>query len=164
SSGYADPSNNLKAIQSRNGNKIIMDDNSGSMFISDNGGSSSLYDGAGNFQVSANSNITLNVGNSSAFVTMDSSGKITIEGNTNIELKVGNSLIAITENDITIDSKTIEVKGKDEINMTSKNNTITGNTKTTIDGMEVAINPTGDVNIQPDGGNVVIKGTEVDIN
>ncbi|MBC9798016.1 type VI secretion system Vgr family protein, partial [Sinomicrobium weinanense] len=47
SSGYADPSNNLKAIQSRNGNKIIMDDNSGSMFISDNGGSSSLYDGAG---------------------------------------------------------------------------------------------------------------------
>ncbi|RNL85960.1 hypothetical protein ED312_11935 [Sinomicrobium pectinilyticum] len=163
-SGYADPSNNLKAIQSRNGNKIIMDDNSGSMFFSDNGGASSLYDGAGNLYVDANSNITLNVGGGSSKVTMDCSGNITIEGNTNVKLKVGSSKIEITEDMITIDSKTIEATGVDDITIKSKTNTITGETKTKIDGSAVTIDPTGDVTVQPDGGNVIIKGTEVDIN
>ncbi|MGS2764000.1 type VI secretion system Vgr family protein [Sinomicrobium sp. M5D2P9] len=163
-SGYADPNNNLKAIQSRNGNKIIMDDNSGSMFFSDNGGASSLYDGAGNLYVDANSNITLNVGGGSSKVTMDCSGNIIIEGNTNVKLKVGDSYIEITEESITVNSKKVDVTGEDEINMTGKENTITGEILTQLNGQAVTIDPTGDVTVQPDGGNVIIKGTEVDIN
>ncbi|UGU17177.1 phage baseplate assembly protein V [Sinomicrobium kalidii] len=162
-SGYADPNNNLKAIQSRNGNKIIMDDNSGSMFMSDNGGASSLYDGAGNLYVNANSNVTLNVGDGNAKITMDCSGAVTIEGNTNITLKVNSSKIEITENDITIDSKNVNLKGKEKIDLagedivtiSGKTNTVTGDTKTTIDGAEIAVTPTGIV---------TISGSEVDIN
>ncbi len=164
SSGYADPDNNLKAIQSRNGNKIIMDDNSGSMYISDNGGASSFYDGAGNLRVDANTTVCINVGDSNARIIMDSSGNIEIKGDTHVKLKVGDSYIEITEDHITLNSKNIDLTGEDSITLTGEKNTITGNTLTEMNGSAVTIDPSGDVTVQPDGGNVIIKGTQVDIN
>ncbi|WP_461532422.1 type VI secretion system Vgr family protein [Sinomicrobium sp.] len=163
-SGYADPNNNLKAIQSRSGSKVVMDDNSGSVLISDQGGASSFFDGAGNFALNANSSVSITVGESNALISMDSGGNILVEGDTNIKFKVGSTVIDITEENITLESKSIDVKGKDTFTLTGKDNTITGETITKIDGEAVTISPTGDVTIQPNGGNVIIKGAEVDIN
>ncbi|HSD13893.1 MAG TPA: phage baseplate assembly protein V [Flavobacterium sp.] len=62
SSGYADGSNNLKAIHTRSGTKIILNDEEGSVFIEDPSGNTWKMDGKGNINVTATNDIIFTAG------------------------------------------------------------------------------------------------------
>jgi uncharacterized protein involved in type VI secretion and phage assembly len=111
---FANEGNDVKALQTRSGNKMLMNDKKGSMYMSDKGGANSLMDGAGNIVTNANVNSTLNAGNQSsinvggkegappqAYLTMDAGGNIVLDGKTSITIKVGGNVITITKEGIT---------------------------------------------------------------
>jgi type VI secretion system secreted protein VgrG len=110
---FSNEGNDIKALQTRSGNKMIMNDKDGSVFMSDRGGANSMMDGAGNITTNANANSTLNAGANAAInvgardgappaacVTMDASGNITIDGKTSITIKVGGNVITISKEGI----------------------------------------------------------------
>lgn len=124
---YSNGGNDIKALQSRSGNKVILNDNDGSVHITDKGGADTMMDGSGNIVTNANVNSTLNAGSQAAInvgakdggpaqalITMDAAGNIVIDGKTSITIKVGNNIITIS---------------KDGINTTAA----VGNIKTTAD-------------------------------
>jgi type VI secretion system secreted protein VgrG len=111
---FANAGNDVKALQTRSGNKMVMNDKDGSVHITDKGGADTMMDGAGNITTNANMNSTLNAGNQSsinvggkegappqAFVTMDAGGNIVIDGKTSITIRVGGNSITIDANGIT---------------------------------------------------------------
>jgi type VI secretion system secreted protein VgrG len=67
SSGYADASNNVKAIHTRSGTKILLNDGEGSVFIEDPSGNTWKMDGQGNIEVNAPKNFTVNAGENITF-------------------------------------------------------------------------------------------------
>jgi type VI secretion system secreted protein VgrG len=111
---FANAGNDVKALQTRSGNKMVMNDKDGSVYMSDKGGANSMMDGAGNIVTNANNTSTLNAGSKVAlnagaeegapapsFVTMDSAGNIEINGKTSITIKVGGNVITMAaEGDI----------------------------------------------------------------
>jgi type VI secretion system secreted protein VgrG len=111
---FANAGNDVKALQTRSGNKMVMNDKDGSVYMTDKGGANSLMDGAGNIVTNANVNSTLNAGNQSsinvggkegappqAFLTMDAGGNIVLDGKTSITIKVGGNVITIDAKGIT---------------------------------------------------------------
>jgi type VI secretion system secreted protein VgrG len=106
---FANEGNDVKALQTRSGNKMVMNDKDGSVYMSDKGGANSLMDGAGNITTCANENSTLNAGSQSVInvgsgqsvVTMDKAGNVTIDAKTSITIKVGGNVINITKEGIT---------------------------------------------------------------
>lgn len=70
--------NDVKAIQTRSGNKIIMNDKEGSIFVEDKDGNSLKMDGEGNIKVLANKSIELTCGE--AKIEMREDGTINITG------------------------------------------------------------------------------------
>jgi type VI secretion system secreted protein VgrG len=125
---YSNGGNDVKALQTRSGNRMIMNDKDGSVFVSDKGGANTMMDGAGNITTNANANSVLNAGALAAlnvggregepptsFVTMDSGGNIVIDGKASITIRVGGNSIIISEAGIV----TVADKGKIESTATS---------------------------------------------
>lgn len=74
--GTAD--NDIKAIQTRSGNKILMNDKEGSVQVEDKDGNSVTMDGAGNIKVAGKNSIVLACGE--ANITLKKDGAIQITG------------------------------------------------------------------------------------
>ena len=95
-SEFGDKENNIKAIQTRSGNKVIMDDKEGSVFIEDKDKNSVKMDGEGNIKVLANKSIVLTCGESKIEMkkdgTIDITGKkITVNATDNAKMGSGSS-------------------------------------------------------------------------
>jgi type VI secretion system secreted protein VgrG len=63
SNTYGNGGNDVKALQTRSGNKVIMNDKDGSVFVEDKDGNSMLIDGAGNITVKSNNTVTIDATN-----------------------------------------------------------------------------------------------------
>ncbi|RAV29183.1 type VI secretion system Vgr family protein [Sinomicrobium soli] len=138
-SGYADSDNNLKAIQSKSGNKIIMNDKDGSITITDKGAALLVMDGAGNININGSTSKNINIGEGASTLNMDKNGVINFSGNEQFAITVGeSSLILKKDGVIEINGKDIKVTGTANTLITAKNNHIAGQTK--MDGGEVFIN------------------------
>ncbi len=144
---FANAGNDVKALQTRSGNKMIMNDNQGSVYMSDKGGANSLMDGAGNITTNANkistlnagTKSTINVGKGKSVVTMDEGGNIEINATANLKINVGASKIELkSDGTITINGHQISIDGKTSTLVTAPNNHIAGITK--LDGGDVFIN------------------------
>ena len=148
---FANAGNDVKALQTRSGNKMVMNDKDGSVYMSDKGGANSMMDGAGNITTNANVNSTLNAGNQSsinvggkegappqAFLTMDAGGNIVIDGKTSITIKVGGNVI-------TIDAKGITTTAA------------IGDITTSADAGKLSLNSTGDMSTTT-AANLTISG------
>lgn len=155
---FSNAGNDVKALQTRSGNKVVMNDKDGSVLISDKGGANSLMDGAGNMITNVNANRTLNAGNShvvnvgakedappQSVLQMDAEGNIVIDGKTSITLKVGGNSITITNDSIT----TLSEKG-DITNVTQEG------------AMAIAA-LSGMLSLQSSGGNMLIS-TDSELN
>jgi type VI secretion system secreted protein VgrG len=59
SNAYSNGGNDVKALQTRSGNKVIMNDADGSVFVEDKDGNSMLIDGAGNVTIKSNKTVTI---------------------------------------------------------------------------------------------------------
>ncbi|MBX2924963.1 MAG: type VI secretion system tip protein VgrG [Chitinophagaceae bacterium] len=75
---FSNKDNDVKAIQTRSGNKIIMNDKEGSVFVEDKDGNSIKIDGEGNIAVLANKQIALTCGKTK--IEMKEDGTIDITG------------------------------------------------------------------------------------
>jgi type VI secretion system secreted protein VgrG len=149
---FANGGNDVKALQTRSGNKMVMNDKDGSVYMTDKGGANSLMDGAGNIVTNANVNSTLNAGNQSSinvggkegapapsFVTLDAGGNIVINANTNLKINVGASVLEMkSDGTITINGKAIGIGATEVTQIVAPNNRINGITK--MDGGDVFIN------------------------
>jgi len=161
SNTYGNGGNDVKALQTRSGNKVIMNDADGSVFVEDKGGNSILIDGAGNITVKSNNTVTINATNEITFNTK----KITM----------------IAENEISMQSKVLDaqltetatVYGKNEMNVGSHTTVnidcdnkidISAQVETDVFGKtKVALNTPGHVEINGQAA-TAITGGQVKLN
>lgn len=167
---FSNGGNDVKAIQSRSGNKLVLNDSAGSVHLSDQGGAAKgadlLFDGAGNaiantkenhttnvgtnhtVNVGANQsnvvkeNHSTNVGNGKSVFTMDKEGNIIIDGKKKITFISGDSCIILNTNgDIQIIGKNISINGDGIVTVKGKGSAVaTFNDTTVINGKQVDIN------------------------
>ncbi len=138
-SGYHDPDNNLKAFQSRSGNKVVMNDKSGSMLLEDANGTKYFMDGAGNINIVGDTSKNIDIGQGASTLNMDKNGVINFSGNKQFAITVGeSSLILHSDGNIELKGKNIILTGDENTKITGKNNHIAGETK--LDGGDVFIN------------------------
>ena len=69
SNTYSNGGNDVKALQTRSGNKVVMNDKDGSVFVEDKDGNSMLIDGAGNITIKSNNTVTIDATNQITFKT-----------------------------------------------------------------------------------------------
>jgi type VI secretion system secreted protein VgrG len=147
-SGFGDKENNIKAIQTRSGNKVIMNDKEGSIFIEDKDKNSIKLDGEGNIDVLANQCIVLTCGESKIEMkkdgTIDITGKkITVNATDNAKMGSGSS-------SFTADGKGNEAK--------------MAGMKTNINGSMEASMKGGTKTEVTASGNVAVKGALITLN
>jgi uncharacterized protein involved in type VI secretion and phage assembly len=140
SNTYSNAANDVKALQTRSGNKVIMNDKDGSVFVEDKDGNSMLIDGAGNITVKSNKTVLIDATNEITFKTK----KITMlaEDEINMASKVFVGKL----------SETSTLYGKDE------NNVLSGNTVTVGGENKVSVGANQEVIVY--GGKKVELGSE----
>lgn len=140
---YSNGGNDVKALQSRSGNKMVFHDTEGSVHLSDSKGNDIKMDGAGNINIKSSESIVLTCGSSS--IAMKKDGTITINGK-NITIKGEDTLNTETKAQTMKATQTYSLEGNK--NTTSgTTNTITGKDYNQFTGHETKI----------DGGNVFIN-------
>lgn len=110
---FGNSGNDVKALQTRSGNKVVLNDKDGSVFMSDKGGANMLFDGAGNATTNVNTDNTLNAGTTHlinvgakedappmSMMKMDAEGNVILESYNSIILKVGECKIVINNDGI----------------------------------------------------------------
>lgn len=105
---FSNGGNDVKALQTRSGNKVIMNDADGSVFVEDKDGNSMLIDGAGNITVKSNNTVTIDATNEITLKTK----KITMQAEEEI---IMNSKVLDGEF-----TETSTIYGKNENNVLSK--------------------------------------------
>jgi type VI secretion system secreted protein VgrG len=140
SNTYSNGGNDVKALQTRSGNKVIMNDKDGSVFVEDKDGNSMLIDGAGNITVKSNKTVLIDATNEITFKTK----KITMlaEDEINMASKVFVGKL----------SETSTLYGKDE------NNVLSGNTVSVGAENKVTVGANQEVSVY--GGKKVELGSE----
>jgi uncharacterized protein involved in type VI secretion and phage assembly len=161
SNTFSNGGNDVKALQTRSGNKVIMNDADGSVFVEDKDGNSMLIDGAGNITVKSNNTVTIDATNEITLKTK----KITMEAEDEI---IMNSKVLDGEF-----TETSTIYGKNENNVLSKTAVNVGSdNKVNISGdVEVDIYGKTKVELDSDGsveanGKVIttIAGGQVKLN
>ncbi len=161
---FANAGNDVKALQTRSGNKMVMNDKDGSVQLTDKGGADMFFDGAGNVIANNKNDNTNNIGNNhtanvgtkhtvkvgkggECILKMDSGGNITLDGKTSLKITIGNSVLEMkSDGTITLNGKTFVAGTTEGIGMNAgqmfkviaSNNHINGITK--MDGGDVFIN------------------------
>lgn len=146
SSAFSNGGNDVKALQTRSGNKVIMNDAAGSVFVEDKDGNSVLIDGAGNITIKANKTVLIEATDEITFKTK----KITMlaENEIHMESKKLESLLSETasihgKNHATIQSDTlvslesknkVEATGHTEVNINGKSKVTVNSTQVEVDG------------------------------
>jgi uncharacterized protein involved in type VI secretion and phage assembly len=161
SNTFSNGGNDVKALQTRSGNKVIMNDADGSVFVEDKDGNSMLIDGAGNITVKSNNTVTIDATNEITLKTK----KITMEAEDEI---IMNSKVLDGEF-----TETSTIYGKNENNVLSKTAVNVGaDNKVNISGgVEVDVYGKSKVELDSDGsveanGKVItsIAGGQVKLN
>ena len=145
---FSNSANDVKAIQTRSGNKIIMNDQEGSVFVEDKDANSVKMDGDGNINVLSNKSIVLTCGDSK--IEMKKDGTIEITG------------------------KKITVNGDDKATMVSKQASFTADGQggeAKVEGMKASITGTTEAKVASSakteisgGANVAVKGALITLN
>lgn len=145
---YSNNNNDVKAIQTRSGNKIVMNDKEGSIFVEDKDSNSIKIDGDGNINVLSNKSIVLTCGDSK------------------IEMKKDGT-INITGKKITTNAKEKATMVSNQASFTADGNS--GDAK--MDGMKAAINGSMEAKLAGGAktevsasGNVAVKGALITLN
>ena len=111
--------NKCKSITTRSGCALTLNDAEGSVTLNDKGGANMDFDGGGNASTTANSAVRVSagkqvktdVGNGQSVLTMGKDGTIDLSGHKKITFKVGSSTITITDNNIKLESSTVDIDG-----------------------------------------------------
>lgn len=143
SNTYSNGGNDVKALQTRSGNKVIMNDKDGSVFVEDKDGNSMLIDGAGNITVKSNNTVTIDATNQITFktklISMEAVDKIQMNSKI-LDGQFDNTATLFGKNEMNVGSTTVT-------NVDSENKvSISGGTETDIYGKQkVALSSDGSV-------------------
>lgn len=154
-SSFSNGGNDVKALQTRSGNKVVMNDAVGSVFVEDKDGNNMMMDGAGNVTMKSNQTMTMVCGKSKIFMKED--GTITINGKTITSTATEKGTMESGDASVTLTSAGAVV------NMSGTDTTVNGNTSVTVNGNatvavssnKVSVNGNADVGIT--GGLVKIN-------
>lgn len=153
SNAYSNGGNDVKALQTRSGNKVIMDDAAGSVFVEDKDGNSMLIDGAGNITVKSNKTVLIDAVDEITFktkkITMLAENEIYMESkkfdgqlSETANLTGTNKVTVTSDTLISLESQNkIEAAGNTEID-------ITGNSKVSVNSTNVEVNGTAATNVR----------------
>lgn len=152
---FSNGGNDVKALQTRSGNKIVMNDAAGSVFVEDKDGNSMLIDGAGKINVLSKEEISMTCGESS--IVMKKDGTITITGKaiTSNASDVGKIVSGGASVTLTSKGAKADLSGTDSTVVGSKSVVVNGNSSATVSSTKVAVNGSADVGIT--GGLVKIN-------
>jgi len=146
SNSYSNGGNDVKALQTRSGNKLVLNDAEGSVHLTDKGPAELKFDGAGN-------------------ATMNATKIITIKGDEEIHLICGESSIHLfKDGTIVINGKEIFTDGSTSVAVTSGENsgiviqpatleagsnsvTVTGKSEVSVGGAKIGIGGGAEVNV-----------------
>jgi uncharacterized protein involved in type VI secretion and phage assembly len=110
SSTLSNGGNDVKALQTRSGNKVVMNDKDGSVFVEDKAGNSILIDGAGNITVKSSNTVTIDATNLITFKTKKISMEAVDEIVMNSKVLDGqftNTATLYGQNEMNVGSKTV---------------------------------------------------------
>jgi type VI secretion system secreted protein VgrG len=148
---YSSGGNDVKALQTRSGNKMVMNDKDGSVHISDKGPNSITFDGAGNALLTTAETITFKVGDSTMVMKKD--GTIAINGKDIISIategimqQAKNIGIAAKEK-LVGTAKETGINGDDKLGLMSKDLTALGSISAKINGAKVDVSADGNCTI-----------------
>ena len=145
---YSNAGNDVKALQTRSGNKIVMNDNNKSMYLSDGAGNDVMIDGAGNINVKSSKSIVLTCGDSK--IEMKKDGTININGKNITNTATEKAKMVSGQASFTAES------GGNVANMDGVKSNVTGTSETKIKG-----GATTEVSA---GGKVAVKSTLITLN
>ena len=117
--------NNCKSLTSRRGSSLKLDDSVGSVTLHDKGTVNMNFDGAGNACLDAQSKIGLSVGDTNSELILEKNGNVFLSADSNITFMVGDSSIVIDKNGININSSNINLNGT-TINIKGTKKTVVG--------------------------------------
>lgn len=118
-SSFGNAGNDVKALQTRSGNKLIMNDSAGSVFVEDKDGNSMMMDGAGNVTVVSNKIVTINATNEIIMNTK----KFTINSENEINLYSKKLDAQFTETAAIVGKNKAEFLSDTEVSIWSQNKT-----------------------------------------
>jgi uncharacterized protein involved in type VI secretion and phage assembly len=159
STSFSNSGNDVKALQTRSGNKVVMNDKDGSVFVEDKDGNSMLIDGAGNILTSSKESITLSCGKS--VIVMKKDGTITINGKDIVSTATENIVSGAknigmsADNDLVAVAKKASVTGSDQLGLSSKELMADGSTSTKINGGKIDMD--GGAQISLTGGMIKLN-------
>ncbi|MEM5540340.1 phage baseplate assembly protein V, partial [Olleya sp. AS48] len=138
---FQNANNDIKALQSRSGNKMVFNDNEGSTTNTDSGTAGIKLDGSGTIINQANDKFEIKIGDNSAIMIMDNEGNIIFEGKKQFQIIVGKSSIILNEDgNIVLNGKNILINGSESLDSRSNGSQILLNDNAKITGSKVDIN------------------------
>jgi type VI secretion system secreted protein VgrG len=140
SNTYSNGANDVKALQTRSGNKVIMNDKDGSVFVEDKDGNSMLIDGAGNITVKSNKTVLI-----------DATNEITLKTK---------KITMIAEDEITMTSKVFDGQLSETSTLFGKNENNVMSTKEVNVGSENKVSIDGKKQVDVYGGKKVALDSE----
>ena len=161
SNAFSNGGNDVKALQTRSGNKVIMNDKDGSVFVEDKDGNSMLIDGAGNITVKSNKTVLIDATEEITLktkkITMVAEDEITMTSKKfDGQLSETSTLFGKNENNV-MSSKEVNVGSDNKVSIGgSKQVDIYGGKKLALDS-EGTIEANGVVNTSIAGGQVKLN-------
>ncbi|MFT4093499.1 MAG: phage baseplate assembly protein V [Niabella sp.] len=165
---FGNAGNDVKALQSRSGNKVLLDDNAGSVFVEDKDGNSVLMDGAGNVTMKSNESITLTCGDST--LNMKKDGTITVNGKDIYQVATKDIVSSAKNNMAMVADVDFIASGKANATVSSEKTTVVGSSEMGVYGNKLEAIGTATTSINGGvidvgaGGNVSVTGAIVKIN
>jgi type VI secretion system secreted protein VgrG len=151
---FANAGNDVKALQTRSGNKMVMNDKDGSVHISDKGPADFTLNGAGNADLNATKIITLKAGEQISLICGESSitlykdgtiivngKKIFTDGSTSVAITSGESSgMVIKPATLEAGSQTTTVSGTNELNVGGAKVNVGGGAEVNVSSGKISMN------------------------
>ncbi|OQP44692.1 type IV secretion protein Rhs [Niastella yeongjuensis] len=161
SNTYSNSANDVKALQTRSGNKVIMNDKDGSVFVEDKDGNSMLIDGAGNITVKSNKTVLIDATDEITLktkkITMVAEDEITMTSKKfDGQLSETSTLFGKNENNV-MSAKEVNVGSENKVSIGGKKQVeVYGGRKLALDS-EGTIEANGAVTTSIAGGQVKLN-------
>ncbi|MDO6429318.1 phage baseplate assembly protein V [Flavitalea sp. BT771] len=153
SNAFSNGGNDVKALQTRSGNKVIMNDAAGSVFVEDKDGNSMMMDGAGNITFKSNKTVTINATDEIIFqtkkITMLAENEVYLESK-KLDGQLSETATLFGKNNVTVQSETmISLESQNKVEASANTEvTLNGNSKVTLNSTMVEANGKDVTNIR----------------
>jgi type VI secretion system secreted protein VgrG len=156
---FSSSGNDVKALQTRSGNKVVMNDADGSVFVEDKDGNSMMIDGAGNITLKSNKTVTIDAVNEITLKTK----KISMLAENEIYMEAKNEQIKLESKKLDGQfSQTAEIFGKTEMKIHSQGESIVNGKNKVSVGAEGEVKVLGQQTVNVDSRLINITG-EADV-